>query len=357
MAALSSYENRAISSGVLLLDTDDGSDRRAAPPDAQAYRYSPGADRRSRASTGCATASTRCSSSIGTGSSSTSSIWSSGGGTRDPARSSTCRARAVPRRTPSRPPAIATSASCSARSHEIKVFAEGAQMFSFRNARWHLLDLQAKYRLWSSAVGNRRWPSACSRRRSISRTRARARSSSCCAIAAASLPLLVAPRDQLDVLVDSPTPEASPTASQLMHMLRGRTATSIDPAVLGGLARIDGATVMDTSGRLLAVGAILLHTGAAGAALDLAVEGARTTAAMAAGAPRRRSSRSARTASSRSSIVRNASGISRLTRGFVPPPARSLAAFDELRPPRGHRGAGARAPHGGSDRISRTSIN
>ncbi len=39
-------------------------------------------------------------------------------------------------------------------SHEIKVFAEGAQVFTFRHANWHLLDLQAKYR----AVGRSRRP-------------------------------------------------------------------------------------------------------------------------------------------------------------------------------------------------------
>ncbi len=68
-----------------------------------------------------------------------------------------------------------------------------------------------------------------------------------------------------------------------MHMLRGRTATDLDPAVLEGLARTDGATVMDNQGRLLAVGAILLHREPPEPHSNLAVEGARTTAAMAAG--------------------------------------------------------------------------
>ncbi len=39
-------------------------------------------------------------------------------------------------------------------SREIKVFAEGAELFTFRGAGWHLLDLQAKYRLWAEAVGD-----------------------------------------------------------------------------------------------------------------------------------------------------------------------------------------------------------
>ena len=38
-----------------------------------------------------------------------------------------------------------------------------------------------------------------------------------------------------------------------------RTITSLDPSVLAALASLDGATVTDRSGRLLAAGAILRH--------------------------------------------------------------------------------------------------
>ena len=96
-----------------------------------------------------------------------------------------------------------------------------------------------------------------------------------------SLPLLVAPGDQLENL--RPQPDGAASRAQLMHMLRGRTATGLDPAVLAGLAKTDGATVIDGEGRLLAVGAILLHTEPPEPHSTLAVEGARTTAAMAAG--------------------------------------------------------------------------
>ena len=65
-------------------------------------------------------------------------------------------------------------------------------------------------------------------------------------------------------------------------MLRGRTVIGIHPAILPGLAKTDGATVMDGSGRLLAVGAILLHAEPPEPHSSLAVEGARTTAAIAA---------------------------------------------------------------------------
>ena len=96
-----------------------------------------------------------------------------------------------------------------------------------------------------------------------------------------SLPLLVSPADQLDA--PHGTPGDSPTRGQMMYMLRGRTASTLDRAVLMGLARTDGATVMDSTGRLLAIGAILLHPEPPEPHSTLSVEGARTTAAMAAG--------------------------------------------------------------------------
>jgi hypothetical protein len=166
-------------------------------------------------------------------------------------------------------------------SHEIKVFAEGLQVFSFRNARWHLLDVQAKYDMWSAAVGN---STLAERLFQTAMNLADARQGALFVVLrdpAASLPLLVAPGDQLDASRIPTGPTL--TRAQLMHMLRGQTATGLAPAVLAGLARTDGATVLDRDGRLLAVGAILLHTEPPEPHSSLAVEGARTTAAMAAG--------------------------------------------------------------------------
>ena len=85
---------------------------------------------------------------------STSSTSSAGAGPRSGSRARwKCRA---PRRT--QPHARATRLGrhvCAVLSprREIKVFAEGAEMFTFRGADWHLLDLQAKYGLWADAVG------------------------------------------------------------------------------------------------------------------------------------------------------------------------------------------------------------
>src|SRR5947208_11563075 len=167
-------------------------------------------------------------------------------------------------------------------THEIKIFADGVQMFSFRNAAWHLLDLRAKYEMWAAAIGDAMLAERLFR---TALDLADSRQGALFVVLpdpAASLPQLVAPADQLDRPLRTDGRRGT-SRTELMYMLRGQTATSLDPAVLAGLARIDGATVMDLNGRLLAIGAILLHPEAPEPHSTLAVEGARTTAAMAAG--------------------------------------------------------------------------
>jgi hypothetical protein len=163
-------------------------------------------------------------------------------------------------------------------SHEIKVFAEGVEMFSFRNARWNLLDIQAKYQMWERSVEN---PALASRLFQTALDLADGRHGALFVVlrdADAALPAIVAPGDRLDATNSKPGP--LPDRAQLLQLLRGRSAPSLDAAVLASLARTDGATVMDRDGRLLAVGAILLHTEPPEPHSNLAVEGARTTAAM-----------------------------------------------------------------------------
>ena len=164
-------------------------------------------------------------------------------------------------------------------SHEIKVFAEGAQMFAFRGASWHLFDLEAKYAMWADAVGN---PALAERLFLTALDLADAREGALFVLLrdeATAVRELIAPGDRLDEMEGGD--EAS-TRQDLRYLLKGRTATSLDPSVLQALARIDGATVMDRNGRLIAIGAILMHPSVPGAS-GLAVEGARTTAAMTAG--------------------------------------------------------------------------
>ncbi len=276
VAALSSYENRPISSGVLLVDRNDDTVRsREVSPD-ELYLYSQALTAIKsfyRLSDGIETVF----------------LVERAGHVLDIVEVehyAESAALAVPCAARYTPHALATAGNSRicivlSPSHEIKVFAEGVQTFSFRNARWHLLDLQAKYEMWQAAIDN---PALSERLFQTAVDLADSREGALFVVLrdpAASLPQLVAPADQLDAV--GHMGGAVPSRAQLLHMLRGRNVHDLDPAVLRGLARTDGATVMDRNGRLLAVGAILLHTEPPEPHSNLPVEGARTTAAMAAG--------------------------------------------------------------------------
>jgi len=172
-------------------------------------------------------------------------------------------------------------------SREVKVFAEGAELFTFRGAAWHLLDIQAKYRQWAEAVGNE---ALALRIFQTALDLADGREGALFLVArdpAVAIPQLVAPTDRLDIpaspdpaRADGPRPE--PSRRDLLHLLEGRSITDLDPSVLAALASLDGAMVSDRSGRLLATGAILRHPPLESFQQNSIVEGARTTAAMAA---------------------------------------------------------------------------
>jgi hypothetical protein len=170
-------------------------------------------------------------------------------------------------------------------SREIKIFAEGAEMFAFRGAAWHLLDVQAKYRLWADAVGDE---SLAGRIFQTARDLADEREGALFVVVRepdAAVSQLVATADRLDLPIRGDADEgdgAGPSRRRLLHLLERRTITDLDPSVLFGLASLDGATVTDRSGRLLAAGAILRHPPSQQLDAGGGVEGARSTAAMAA---------------------------------------------------------------------------
>ena len=108
-------------------------------------------------------------------------------------------------------------------SREIKVFAEGAGVFAFRGASWHLLDLKAKYELWAEAVGN--GPLAL-RLFQTALDLADARSGALFVVVrdpAEAVPQLVAPADRLDI---GARPERFavpvPSRREVLHLLEGR---------------------------------------------------------------------------------------------------------------------------------------
>ncbi|MDE3156354.1 MAG: DNA integrity scanning protein DisA nucleotide-binding domain protein [Acidobacteriota bacterium] len=164
-------------------------------------------------------------------------------------------------------------------SQEMKVFAEGAPAFSFHNANWHLLDVRAKYDEWVAAVGE---PGLADRLFQTALDLADLREGALFVVlrdADASVGELVAPADRLDTAA-SRADVVSPSRRDLLYLLTGRSVTDLDPSVLAALASLDGAIVVDRAGRLLAAGAILRHPPSV--EVSWLVEGARTTAAIAA---------------------------------------------------------------------------
>jgi len=169
-------------------------------------------------------------------------------------------------------------------SRDIKVFAEGAEVFSFHSAAWHLLDLKAKYELWAEAVMN---PSLALRLFQVALDLADAREGALFVVLRdpdEAAPQLVAPADRLDIAAPLDLPGTGTVSRrEVLHVLEGRTVTDLDPSVLSTLASLDGAIVVDRAGRLLAAGAILRHPASDELSQGGYIEGARTTAAMAAG--------------------------------------------------------------------------
>lgn len=279
VAALSSYENRPISTGVLLLGTSDDPCRAGVPMPAGAPCYTESLARIKsfyRLADGVHTVF----------------LASSEGRLLDIVDidrwgTDACRVPAlqVPCAKPFQPHARATTqhghvCAVLSPSREVKIFAEGAELFTFRGAAWHLLDVQAKYRLWSDAVGD---DALAGRLFQTARDLADAREGALFVVPRdpeQAIAQLVAPADRLDVPIDL-FEAAVPSRRALLHLLERRTITDLDPSVLAALSSLDGATVIDRSGRLLAAGAILRHPPEhleAGGVL----EGARTTAALAA---------------------------------------------------------------------------
>jgi len=165
-------------------------------------------------------------------------------------------------------------------SREIKVFSEGAELFTFRGASWHLLDLQAKYRLWAEAVGE---DALAMRIFQTALDLADAREGALFVVARdaqTAVSQLVTPADRLDRSSADASGGSAPTRRDLLHLLEGRSITDLDPNVLAALASLDGAIVMDRAGRLLAAGAILRHPPTPESEDTGVVEGARTTAAL-----------------------------------------------------------------------------
>ena len=163
---------------------------------------------------------------------------------------------------------------------EMKIIADGAQIFRFWDGKWRLTDAQRKYELWTQAVENSRLAER---------------------LFVAALNLAEDRRGGLLVVLDDPRSATklvsttdlvthSPnrghaavagTKDHLHYLLHQKRVLDMPVPVLETIARIDGGIVLDQDSNLLAFGAILRHQGLD----DLHpenIDGGRKTAAIAA---------------------------------------------------------------------------
>jgi DNA integrity scanning protein DisA with diadenylate cyclase activity len=175
-------------------------------------------------------------------------------------------------------------------SREIKVFARGELTFNFSDGRWRLLDVSTKFAAWSEAVRREGDCDLARRLFQAALNLSEARVGALLVVARdpeRAIPQLIAPIDRMteEVAVDDPQdPEnLSPRLAKraLHHVVRGMSIEELEPTVLEAIASLDGAVVAAPDGRLLTFGAILRINPEV---LDLgrSVQGARTLAALAA---------------------------------------------------------------------------
>ena len=157
---------------------------------------------------------------------------------------------------------------------EIKIFGEGVQLFSFFDGRWHLTDAVSKYQAWEASIGRRDLAAR---------------------LFSAGLNLAEHRRGGMFVVLEDPgharqlvsgldlletdRPERAGAKNQLHYLLRKTRATELSTAVLESIAQIDGSVVLDRDSSLLAFGAILRHVPPVDEDEEIG-EGGRTAAAI-----------------------------------------------------------------------------
>ena len=162
---------------------------------------------------------------------------------------------------------------------EIKIYSDGVPVFRFIDGKWRLVDARHRYAMWKDALCN---AALAERLFSLALNLTESRRGALFVILedSASAPELVSQSDLLDHL-NHDSLAAGIAKDQLHYLLRDRSILDVPSTVLENIARIDGAVVLGGDGNLLAFGAILHHHYGQDS-LQRTVEGGRTTAAIAA---------------------------------------------------------------------------
>ena len=163
---------------------------------------------------------------------------------------------------------------------EMKIFADGVQVFHFLDGRWRLTDAQRKYDLWTEAIRN---TELAERLFTTALNLAEDRRGGL-------LVVLEDPRmaaslvSRIDLLTSLPNHGQQAVAGakdQFHYLLHQKRIMDLPSAVLETVARIDGGIVLDSRSNLLAFGAILRHPDLTDVFPE-SIEGGRTTAAISA---------------------------------------------------------------------------
>jgi len=163
---------------------------------------------------------------------------------------------------------------------EMKIFANGVQVFLFRDGRWRLTDAERKYSLWTGAIGN---VELAERLFGAALNLAEDRRGGLLVVLddPGTARKLVSRNDLLSPLPDRGEHPVAGSKDQLHYLLHQKRVLDVPSAVLETVARIDGGIVLDRDSNLLAFGAILRHPDLADLHPDN-IEGGRTTAAISA---------------------------------------------------------------------------
>jgi len=157
---------------------------------------------------------------------------------------------------------------------EIKIFGEGVQLFNFFEGRWRLTDAVVKFQQWEIAVGRR---DLAARLFSSGLNLAEHRRGGMFVILDDALHVrqLI---NEFDLL-ENRGGERAGAKNRLHYLLQETSATELSAAVLESVAQIDGSVILDRDSNLLAFGAILRHRFPAGEDEEIG-EGGRTAAAI-----------------------------------------------------------------------------
>lgn len=175
-------------------------------------------------------------------------------------------------------------------NQELKVFGRGEPAFAYSDGRWRLLDLPSKFEAWRQALGPTTLPDLADRLFQAALNLSEHRRGALFVVLRepeTALPALLAPEDRIGHKPPSDGDDpndpdyVSPrlVKQTLHHIVRGQRLGDLDLSVLEAIAGIDGAVVTDRAGTLHSFGAILRLT-LETVLLPRAVQGARTTAAL-----------------------------------------------------------------------------